>query len=305
MSRLLHPDRALLITTFVVVVLAFLPTRWLVPWTSDVGSVIALPLTPLGHAAGSVLAFVRPPMSEEIPDASELDRVLAERDAFRGRWHRARLRVEQLEGELAQLQRARARGIGGDWVPRTAAVVRHAPARSGGLLSLNVGRRQGVVEGTVAVVDGDRLVGRVAPDVATLSSILIPVGTMGDAYGRDLRARVLPAEEETTGADKGVSIRLEPIGGGHLVGLLERGSGVKVGDFVRLGADPAWQPTAWGMLLGRVVRIETMRQQPLRERIVVQRAVDPDRLPAVTLKLERQTDETPAARASVGGEDAR
>ena len=53
MSRLLHPDRAILITTFIVLVLALMPTRWLVPWTADVGSVISLPLTPLGHAAGS------------------------------------------------------------------------------------------------------------------------------------------------------------------------------------------------------------------------------------------------------------
>lgn len=301
MSRLLHPDRALLITTLVVLVLSLMPTRWLVPWTADVGSIVSLPLTPLGHAAGSVLAFVRPPSTEELPDASELDRVLAERDAFRGRWHAARLHVEQLEGELTQLQGARARGVGGDWTPRIAAVVRHSPARSGGLLSLNIGRRQGVNAGTVAVIDGDRLVGRVALDVAKLSSVLIPIGTMGDAYGRDLRARILPAGDEAIAADQGVSIRLEPIGGGLLAGLLERGSGVRVGDLVRMGADPAWQSTAWGMLIGSVLRIEPTPQQPLRERIVVERAVDPDRLPLVTLKLERAASEGTTTQASVDG----
>ena len=75
-------------------------------------------------------------------------------------------------------------------------------------------------------------------------------------------------------------------------------SGIKVGDLVRLGADPAWRQTAWGMLIGRVARIEQLRQQPLRERIVVERAVDPARLPAVTLKLERSQGDSGAAHAT-------
>ena len=292
MFRLFPNDRPLVITTAVVVLLAFLPTRWLVPWTSDVGSIIALPLTPLGHAAGSALAFVRPPSGQELPSEGELNRILDERDAYRGRWHAARLQVEQLELELAQLQNARSApelGVSADWSPRNAAVVRHTPGGHGGLLRLNAGIRHGVTAGTVAVVDGDQLVGRVADGVGQLSSVLIPIGSTSDDTSNDLLARIQPMDD-TLAVDDGVSIRLKPIGGGLLQGLVARDPGqtavVQPGQAVRLARDRAWQQTAWGMLIGTVVRVEASDETPLRERITVQRTILPERLPTVTLKIQ-------------------
>ncbi len=296
--RLLQNDRPLVITTIVVVALSLLPTRWLVPWTADIGSIIALPLTPLGHAAGSAMAFVRPPSGQDLPSVSELDRILDERDAYRGRWHAARLQIEQLELELAQLQRARNApelGVTSDWTPRTAAVVRHTPGGQGGLLRLNAGSRQGVRPGTVAVVDGDHLVGRVADGVGQLSSTLIPIGGTSEGTSNDLLARIHPVDDSSD-VVPGVSIRLRPIGRGLMQGLVAREPGrpglVEVGQPVRLARDPAWDDTAWGMLVGTVLSVESSEETPLRERITVQRTVLPERLLSVTLKLKDATNES-------------
>lgn len=287
-----HPDRTLGVVTLGLLGLALLPTRWLVPWTADVASIFALPVTPLGHAANSMVAWVRDDAASDFPDPSEVEQIIDERNAFRGRWHAARLRIEQLEAELQQLQQARASGTLGEWTPRRAQVVRVSPGRADGMLWLNLGTRQGVRSGTVAVTDGDRLVGHV-PEPGALSSVLVPLGYDGDRASTDLHVRVLPGAAKAPAATEGVSLRLAPSGQGELSGLLERGLSIRVGDVVRLGADPGWAPTGWGMIVGTVSRIEQTPETPLRERIVVTRAIDPTRLAAVTLKLE--TSEQPPA----------
>lgn len=308
MSRWIKPEKALLMASAVILALALVPTSWLVPWTADVGSIISVPLTPLRHVASNAVAWIRPEHDGDTPSAETFGQLLEERDAFRGRWHAARLEIEKLERELAQLQAARLSGRGGDWVPRIAQVVRHNPGRLGGLLSLNMGSRQGVTPGTVAVVDGDRLVGRIASGVSGLSSTLVPLGVGGDVTGIDLHARIMhpDTEDPVLGAAAGVMIRLEPLSGtDELAGVLERRSGVAVGDVVRVGADPAWRPTAWGMLIGSVDRIEELPEQPLRQLIVIRRAVRADRLSSVTLKIEKDLAEDEALTAAVGEEEAK
>ena len=309
MNRLLQTDRALLITSLVVLLLSIAPTRWLVPWTADLGSIIQLPLTPLGHAASGVVAYVRPAPAEVVPSVSELERILEERDAFRGRWHAARLQVEQLEKELLQVQGARsASGVSSDWTPRNAVVVRHAPGGVAGPLQLNAGSRQGVLPGTVAVVDGDQLVGRIADDVSPLSSTLIPIGITSDRTSRELLARITPRDDATVGADAGRSIRLKSIGDGRFEGLIawdpRSGDAIGIGDQVRLARDRAWQSTAWGMLIGTVAEVQSTDDNPLRKRVVVETLLYPERLPTVTLKLQAPVTDSGEVRTAVEAEDA-
>ncbi len=298
MPRLLQPERGLLLVSAAVLVLALLPTRWLAGWTADVGAIVALPLTPLRHAASGAVGWVRPEKFSEDYDPLTLDRLETERDTYRGRWHASRLKIEALERELQQLQQARSVGGESAWTPRTAQVVRHNPGGVGGVLSLNIGARHGVTAGTVAVVDGDRLVGRVADDPAVLTSLLIPLGAAGDMASEDLQARVLPAEIDGSRAETdviGYSIRLQAVSGSSdFEGLVERRVDVAVGDPVRLGMDQAWHRTAWGMLIGSVSRIEMIPSQPLRKRVVVRRATSPQRLAAVTLKIESDPQDTGA-----------
>jgi hypothetical protein len=300
MPRLIQPERGLLLVSAAVLVLAFLPTRWLAGWTADVGAIVALPLTPLRHAASGAVTWVRPEKFIQDYDPGTLDRLEVERDTYRGRWHASRLKVEELERQLQQLQQARSVGGESKWTPRTAQVVRHNPAGVGGVLSLNIGSRHGVSAGTVAVVDGDRLVGRVADGPAVLTSLLIPLGAAGDLASEDLHARILPADDAGLSPDLqsiGQPIRLQAVpGSDDFEGLVERRVDVAVGDPVRLGMDQAWHQTAWGMLIGTVSRIEMVPTQPLRKRVVVRRATSPQRLAAVTLKIEGASD---GARVSV------
>lgn len=298
MPRLIQPERGLLLVSAAVLVLALLPTRWLAGWTADVGAIVALPLTPLRHAASGAVAWVRPEKFTNGYDPGTLDRLEVERDTYRGRWHASRLKVEELERELQQLQQARSLGGEARWTPRTAQVVRHNPAGVGGVLSLNIGSRHGVTSGTVAVVDGDRLVGRVADAPAVLTSLLIPLGASGDMASEDLDARILPVNDDGLVLDdqsSGQPIRLHAVAGSDdFEGLVERRIDVAVGDPVRLGMDQAWHQTAWGMLIGTVSRIEMVPSQPLRKRVVVRRATAPQRLAAVTLKIEDTSETTPA-----------
>ena len=298
MPRLIQPERGLLLVSLTVLVLALLPTRWLAGWTADVGAIVALPLTPLRHAASGAVAWVRPEKFTEEYDSGTLDRLEVERDTYRGRWHASRLKVEELERELQQLQQARSVGGETKWTPRTAQVVRHNPGGVGGVLSLNIGSRHGVAGGTVAVVDGDRLVGRVADDPAVLTSLLIPLGAAGDMASQGIDARILPFDDEArSGERQGIGHRIilqvSP-NSNDFEGLVERRVDVKVNDPVRLGMDQAWHQTAWGMLIGTVIRIEMVPSQPLRKRIVVRRATEPQRLAAVTLKIEDASGDTRA-----------
>jgi len=295
---LIQPERGLLLVSLTVLVLALLPTRWLAGWTADVGAIVALPLTPLRHAASGAVAWVRPEKFTEEYDSGTLDRLEVERDTYRGRWHASRLKVEELERELQQLQQARSVGGETKWTPRTAQVVRHNPGGVGGVLSLNIGSRHGVAGGTVAVVDGDRLVGRVADDPAVLTSLLIPLGAAGDMASQGIDARILPFDDEArSGERQGIGHRIilqvSP-NSNDFEGLVERRVDVKVNDPVRLGMDQAWHQTAWGMLIGTVIRIEMVPSQPLRKRIVVRRATEPQRLVAVTLKIEDASGDTRA-----------
>ena len=75
---------------------------------------------------------------------------------------------------------------------------------------------------------------------------------------------------------------------------------MRPGQPVRLGTDPAWNSTAWGMLIGHVDRIESAPQQPLREVVLVRLAIRPERLASVTLKIV-QDEEPLRASGEEGG----
>ena len=152
--------------------------------------------------------------------------------------------------------------------------------------------------GTVAVVDGDLLVGRVADDPATLTCQLVPLGSTGDLGSRDLQARILPLDDALVDPDRrtvGEPIILQSMPGtDDFEGLVERRVDVEVGAPVRLGMDQAWHQTAWGMLIGTVVQIDSVPSKPLRKRVVVRVATAPERLAVVTLKIQNASDDTRA-----------
>ena len=56
------------------------------------------------------------------------------------------------------------------------------PGAGGVALKLNVGTQQGIAAGDIAIVDGDAIVGRIAPEVGAVSSTVLSVGNR--AIGR-------------------------------------------------------------------------------------------------------------------------
>lgn len=258
---------------------ALMPTSWLLPWSADFANVVSLPFTPLRHGAAVAREFLRGSASV---GSSGLDplQLEAERDDYRGRLFAERLRNEELERTLAELQRALEAGASTAWRPLSATIVGRGPGRSLGAVQLNMGARAGVTPGTVAVFRGDRLVGRVAGEVGPLGCTLVPIADesipLVDVVITDPNAGV--------DADLGVRAQLEPDGQGALVGEIEAARGVGPGDDVRL-ADPGWAETAQGMLVGRIERVEPVPESPLRVRVTVRPEYDARRLRAVTLKI--------------------
>ncbi len=96
---------------------------------------------------------------------------------------------------------------------------------------------------------------------------------------------------------------MQAIGSGRFEGLIawdpRKGDQVLIGDQVRLARDLAWQPTAWGMLIGSIVEVEATDDNPLRKRIIVATQLYPERLPTVTLKLQRAPDSDSGVRTAV------
>jgi cell shape-determining protein MreC len=203
-----------------------------------------------------------------------------ERDRFRGLYHQERQRAEDLQSRLdamdvtVRLDRASGASVGYASARVTAVLPR-------GGLRLSVGAREGVQPGDCAVVQGDALVGRIAPDVTARQSVLVPLTDR--SVGR-LDAVVIAAADDARGIVTGGTPVQLVARGDALVGDIDLDAGVRPGDVVRL-ADAGWQAGARGMRLGTVRDVRRKDEQPLRGMVEVTPAADPARLSEVVVKV--------------------
>jgi cell shape-determining protein MreC len=283
--------RAWRIALAAALVLSFAPSRWLLGWTSDVAGVAMFPLVPLQHAAALVRHWLRP-----IPDPRAADPELVqvlERQLEQSRSMRKALELEREEllRRIALLERSlmgsgerRSRGI-------FATVLSSRPptSRSPGSLTLNVGTRNGVVPGMVALWDGDVIVGRGAEDPGRLTSLLVPVSGLS---GFEVRFEPPDRELPMAQAPGGV-VRATPEGI-WTVDLTNPGE-VGEGWIARL-ADARWPTAAWGRRLGIVRRVGTRDDAPLVRRLEVHPLVDPFRVPHVVLVDDASAEEEAGSR---------
>ncbi len=262
-----------------VVLAGLLPTSWVGPVTRDLSSILWVPLSPLSHGATAIRVWLRPGVG--MP--TDADRAVAgESDQFRALWHAERLKVEELEKRLAQFQSTAASDQSGTDVRfEDAAVLARTPAAGGLALKVNVGRRQGISPGDVAVVGGDGLVGRVSSEVGELGCFIITLTSKGiprfDAY-------IISASEERSSNPKTIPVQLSPDGSGALVGDIDLGTVITAGDSVRL-RDRTWPKTAQGMLVGHVVEVQRKDAQPLRGEVTVRPRIDAATLGSVVIKV--------------------
>lgn len=255
---------------------SLLPTAWVAPVTSVLAQVAWIPLAPVAWAGSGARHWLRPTVPELAGDARELR---DERDRFRGLYHEERQRAEALQARLDAMDiTARLDRASGSSVTYASARVVAVLPRGG--LRLSVGAREGVQPGDCAVVQGDALVGRIAPEVSSRQCVLIPLTDR--SLGR-IDALVVPAAEDARGIVTGaIPVQLQARGDA-LVGDIDLSVGARPGDVVRL-ADASWQSGARGMRIGVVLDVRRKDEQPLRGMVEVRPAVDPARVSEVVVK---------------------
>lgn len=262
-----------------IVMLGLLPTRWIAPLTSDLSSIVWVPLSPLAHGTTIIRLWLRP---GKAPPAAADAAVLVERDYYRGLWHGEQIRSQELERKLSAYEIASGASQRGDAIRLAAAnVLTRTPGAGGLALKINAGSQQGISAGDVAVVDGDGLVGRIAPEVGAVSSTVLSIANR--SIGR-IDGYVVPADQEKAKRPAVIAIQILPDGKGELRGDIDLGSPVRPGDIVRV-KDPSWPPGAQGMRLGIVSEIRRKDTQPLRGEVIIRPAVDPATVGELIVKI--------------------
>lgn len=256
---------------------ALLPTTWIAPFSSALAQVVWIPMAPVAWGGGVARHWLRPAVVEPAGDAAALR---AERDLFRGLYHEERQRAEELQARIdamditSRLDRAAGAPVGYASARVTAVLPR-------GGLRLSVGGREGVQPGDCAVVQGDALVGRIAPDVQARQCVLVPLTDR--SIGR-IDGSIIRGPDDARGVTSGGTPVQLVARGSMLEGDIDLEAGVKVGDVVRL-SDAGWPRGARGMRIGTVVDVRRKDEQPLRGMVEVRPAVEPERLPEVVVKV--------------------
>lgn len=259
--------------------LALLPFDLRFDRSVDLARLARIPLRPFTHPLNLLRGWLSSPPALPVDGEPALGpeerirRLSEERDIALRSELAARQRVRELEEEVAQLQRLPAEVFRAARAVLVADIVRRAVSGApDGVVEVRLRRgSRGIIEpGAIAVTGGVHLLGRVWGEPTDLSCLVLPVVHPSTGL---IRARVGPPDRP---ADSLV-VQLEPTGIGGFVGDAETGgfvadvdrlSVVAIGDLVRLD-DRAWPLGAQQMILGRVVSIETRRDQPLRRTLVV------------------------------------
>jgi len=215
-----------------------------------------------------------------LDDLDQLNEELARRDVLIRNYYEQLVRLRR---EVQALQQLAPRLERQGYVPRLANVI--ARTRSAGGLSITIdrGRRGGIVEG-LPVVDLPNLIGRVTavgPVTATVKLITSP--------GMELEAAITPppAPGEQVLRIKARCLLEARDDGTFITTDIEQGVDVAVDDIAYL-SDRDWAEITQGMVIGRVVEVEDIHEPVLRQRVVVEPYVDPMRVGEVTVSVPRR-----------------
>ncbi|MDA1008165.1 MAG: hypothetical protein O2800_04065 [Planctomycetota bacterium] len=257
-----RPSRALVVG-ILSTACAFAPSRFLAPWTNDLGSVVWIPFAPLGFTFSTVRVWLRPPIADLDLTSPVGRHLVSERDRYRGLWHSERIANDELRKRLESVSRARIDEPELTVALVTAPVIALDGSARNPLLRIGQGTNASIQVGDIVLYGGDALVGRISAPISGTSATVIPVWS--PASGR-MDARVIDpsggpnvAVQVTVGADGVMRAELaQPI---EVPNEIE----------VRL-SDRAWPPGAQGMLLGVVKGSERADQRPLRKTLILEPA---------------------------------
>jgi hypothetical protein len=286
MTRRLQPKhRWLFFALGAALVLSMLPTRWL-GWTKDVAAIVALPITPFTHVGTQLSAWLRPaatPLDALTGDSLlALEKLALEKDYAEAQLVAAKMRIDELEQQVAQLQLAQRYSSGRPVRLLLADITGHSPNLSLDVVSLNCGSHRGVHKGAIAVHAGVHLIGRVM-EVDALRSLLVPITS--PAMRELLDAVIMPGGDADAPMEQAARVQLAQRSDGAFIAVVDRELKVERGDIARL-ADARWPAAAQAMIIGTVQAVESIEDQPLRRRLVVRPMYRAHELASVTLKIE-------------------
>jgi len=290
MSRLsINSARALPVTLLVTVVIAFLPGGAL-GWTKLPAELMRLVLGPFGSIGVSAGQVIRPtpkPAGSKLAIDEEFVRHLQEeRDNFERLYLLEQSRVDNLQGQLEQIQKIPMESLAATKALLTANIVLRSPTAGSGSVTLNRGANHGVQPGTVAVYNGVHLLGRVTEEVSAVQCTLLPTTNKSN---RLLECRVIPKDRPDLRSTEAPRVGLEPTGDGLFTAQPDAKESIAVGDTVRLD-DTSWPTSAQKMIVGIVESVEPNDLDPLRSIIVVKPAFQVSQVTQVVLRIEEMQD---------------
>ncbi len=253
-----------------VLLLSFMPTGWLVPWTNRLSEIVRLPLVPLGDIATSARVWLTVDDSL-VATRDEFDLLERERNEYRRLYHASAERVRELEGLVGSLRGLPPVDAVGEYVAIEVDVIGSDPSAPRGPLQVNAGTRRGLRGGGVAIHRGDVLVGRVMREVGPTTAWIQPALATGL-----IDARVTPAALADAGGRDDVAVQLEPEGGGWRT-TVDRSVAVTPGMVVRLH-DAGWSRFAQGLAIGIVREVAPLESNPTRLEVRIRPVEDPRRL---------------------------
>lgn len=270
----LNPKSMLAMVSCAMVVLALLPGKWIrwETWIAERPATIIL--GPVQQPIRTFVGWFRRPgvVRDDNPEAADLRKQLVE---VQTRLLNEQSQNEGLRRQIADLQKGLA--LNPD-VPRQlfAPIIGGGADLSGGYLKAKAGSRDGVEVGSVAVVNGVHLVGKVrrVPDPYCL---ILPIT---ERAAGDIRGVVMMGDDK-----RGPQCEFKPTGDGGLRGKAEWSSNqpeIKAGMLVRLD-DPAWPASSRMLVLGRVESVETAANQ--RKIVIVRPEVPLDTVSEVVLRI--------------------
>ena len=262
-----------------------MPVSWL-GWTAGLATVVRIPVQPLAQAGVKISHWLRP-AADEVGESEALRERSIQLETTRALLHGARLKIDSLLEEIAELQ-----GVGDflrpgvEITPIVARVTGRSPDKVGGPVRINAGTRHGVVARAVVVYRGGHLVGRVADGVSRLSSGVVPItdGSIGLIEGF-VQTKDDPAADDRSGPH----IQFVADGQGGLAGDLDKAVVINLDDTVRLD-DISWPDSAQGLIIGYVTSVEPKDLQPLLNTVTVRPKFRAHQVASVTVLIERFTE---------------
>jgi cell shape-determining protein MreC len=258
-------------------------------WTRAPREVFKIILNPFAVVGNGLAERLRPPSSDQASDQMQVEQLeyLQEKLAELDRLYLAECdKVANLQRQLEQLQKLPPDSMKAAMKAITARIGMRSPSSPVGTVVLSRGKNHGVRPGTIAIYDGDDLIGRVSDDISAVHCTLVPLTNPATPL---LDARVFSKDHASLAIANAPAIQLTSRGDGALHGQVDRLKVINAGDEVRL-FDDRWPQTARAMVIGIVESVEPDQREPLRNSVVVKPRFQVSQLPDVVLKIE--LDET-------------